>query len=436
MSAVLAAIFAMFLVGLPVARWVDPRGDRMVLAGTAFLYGSGAIFFLLLLLSEAGISWTRVSVGMGCVAMLCVAIFFAWRVRSPAGSAPRLHVIDVLTLALVAGYALYTTIAAVWEIDFWAIWGLKGRTFFDAGGIDWRFLESRWNAFQHSDYPLLVPLDFAFTALTGGAWDDRWLGALFVAWGASLIAIVRSLAARESGPACAALIALALASQCVTPYVGLAEGALVAFGAAAVLFLREALRSGDSAAWWHGALLLGLAANCKNEGVALVFAVTVALAVAGPRVDAGARLKRLWPAYALAAPWIAIRALHALPTDLAAGDVLSRVTGHLAQAGEILSLLASRLLDPWAWIALVVALLVVRPAAIVRERFVLIVTAIQLALFVGAYFATPYDVAWHVWASWPRLTSQLVVPVSFVVMLMLVATFSERQETPTPGSTA
>jgi hypothetical protein len=160
------------------------------------------------------------------------------------------------------------------------------------------------------------------------------------------------------------------------------------------------------------------------------------MAVAGPRAGLASRVKRLWPAYALAAPWIAIRAFHALPTDLAGGGALARLVERLGHADSILALLASRLFQPWAWIALVAALLVIPAAAIIRERFVLAATAIQLAFFVAAYFATPYDVAWHVWASWPRLTSQLVVPVSFVVLLALVAALSESPGTPPRGSPA
>ena len=438
MTAILVAIFATFLIGLPIARSVDPRGDGLIIAGTSFLYGSGATFLVLLLLSGLGVTWSPVTVGAACVILFAIAVVLARRV-APSGAraaAPRLHGLDILTLATLVGYALYATLAPPWEIDFWAIWGLKGRAFLEAGGLDWHFLVSRWNVFQHPDYPMLLPFAFDFASLVNGSWDDRWMGLLYVAWAASLVLVVRSLASRESSPACAALIAFALAAPCVSRYIGLAEGALVAFGAASMLFLREALRTDEPAAWRHGALLLGFAANCKNEGVALLAAVTLAMAVAGPRAGLPSRVKRLWPAYALAGPWIAIRAFHALPTDLAGGGALARFVERLGHADSILALLASRLFQPWAWIALVAALLVIPAAAIIRERFVLAATVIQLFFFVAAYFATPYDVAWHVWASWPRLTSQLVVPVSFVVLLALVAVLSESPGTPPRGSPA
>src|ERR1051326_5399770 len=64
----------------------------------------------------------------------------------------------------------FATIARMWEWDFWAIWGLKARTFFEFGTIDWRFLQSPWNDFAHPDYPLLVPFNYVYASLTAGVW--------------------------------------------------------------------------------------------------------------------------------------------------------------------------------------------------------------------------------------------------------------------------
>ncbi|HEY2627606.1 MAG TPA: hypothetical protein VGI57_00690 [Usitatibacter sp.] len=426
MTSTLVPIFIAFLLGLPIARSLDRGADPLQLAGTAFLYGTGTIFLVLLAFSVLGIPWSAPIVGAVLLVIFAVrALFEVRRMRGRRSRAPRPHIVDLLTLATVAGYAFYATAAAPWEVDFWAIWGLKARVFLESGGIDWRFLASGWNVFQHSDYPLLVPFNLDFGALVTGEWDDRWMGAWFVAWGASLIAVVRSLAAREATPFFASLITVAVAASCLTRFVGLAEGPLVAFGTAAVLFLRMGLRDDDEAPWRHGALLLGLAANCKNEGLALLAAATLAVAISGPRRGIVTRVKRLWPAFALAAPWLVIRALHALPTDLVSGSVLDRAMEHLSNGAAILGVLAARLAQPWAWIALAVALLAIPAATLARERFVLAVTAIQLLFFVGAYFTSPFDVAWHVWASWPRLTAQLAAPISFVVVAMLVRVLSE-----------
>jgi hypothetical protein len=422
MTSTLVAILGLALLGVPITLAVDRRARGPLLAGLSLLYGSGAIFLVLLALSAVHVRWTPAIVATAAFAVFAIAAVIAKRQpaageRRPAASG---HAVDILTLGMLACYSLYATLAPLWEWDFWAIWGLKAKVFLEAGGIDWRFLESRWNIFAHADYPLLVPLNFDFVALVAGGWSDGWPGLLFVAWGAALLLVVRGLAARETTPFFAALLTLALTAVSLSFDLGLAEGALIAFGGAGVLLVRDALRKEDGATWRHAALMLGFAANCKNEGMALLIAVTLALiAVSWSRERAAARLPRLWPAYALAAPWLVLRVAHALPTDIVGGTVFSRLLERLASAHEIFAYLAARLYKPWFWMALLAGLLVVPAAARRRERFVLVVTAIQVIFFVGAYFVTPYDVRWHVNTSWARLTGQLAVPIAFSVFLML-----------------
>jgi hypothetical protein len=435
MTSTLVAILGLALLGVPITLAVDRRARGALLAGLSFLYGSGAIFLVLLALSAVNVRWTPAIVAAAALAVFAIATTIAMRQPVTGGRrrAARAHVIDLLTLAMLACYSLYATLAPLWEWDFWAIWGLKAKVFFERGGIDWRFLESRWNIFAHPDYPLLVPLNFDFVALAAGGWSDRGPGLLFVAWGAALLLVARALAARETSPLVAALLAFALTALSLSLDLGLAEGALIAFGGTGVLLVREALREDDPATWRHAALMLGFAANCKNEGMALIAAVTLALvAVSWSRERARARLPRLWPAYALAAPWLVLRIAHALPTDIVGGSVISRFMERLGDAPEIFAFLAARLHRPWFWGAIFAALLIVPAAARRRERFVLIATGIQIVVFVTAYFVTPYAVHWHVVTSWARLTGQVSVPIAFAVFLMLAG--SSRGEEGAPRS--
>src|SRR5207253_7119 len=141
----------------------------------------------------------------GLLVFVGCSLFVVRRDRPTTNDERRtLDVLDLATLISLAAYAVYATLAPLWEWDFWAIWGLKARVFLEHGGIDWRFLESRWNAFTHPDYPLLVPLNFDFVALIGGGWSDRWLGILFVAYAVALLLIARALAARETSACFAA----------------------------------------------------------------------------------------------------------------------------------------------------------------------------------------------------------------------------------------
>src|SRR5262249_6979321 len=132
---------------------------------------------------------------------------------------------------------------------------------------------------------------------------------------------------------------------------------------------------------------------------------------------------RLWPAAAIAAPWLILRATHSLATDIfGAGEanvpIVARIIGHLPRTGEIGAMLGWLVNDPWLWIALLAGVLIV-PSVLRREAFVFLVTAIQVTFYIGTYFGTPHDLRWHIRTSWPRLTEQVALPVAFVVILML-----------------
>jgi hypothetical protein len=401
----------MTVIGIPIALAVDRDARGPLLIGLAFLYGSGWIFLDLLIVPH----WTVVVVTIVALLPSClVALSFKRQPGHPETRQLRFHWLDIPTLVSIAGFGFFATGAALWEWDFWAIWGMKARVFLEHGGIDWRFLESRWNTYVHPDYPLLVPFNFDFVALLNGGWSDRWLGLLSLAWAVALLLIVRDLAARETGPVAAALVTLTVTGLAASRYPGLAEGPLIALGAAGVLFVRRAILFDDSTAWRHGALLLGLAANTKNEGLALLVSVAIALVVVRRR-----DVLRLWPSALLAAPWLILRAMHVLPTDIVGNSATSRVLARLPHAGEILMFLARRLYEPWFWIALLAGLIIVPGTIVFRERFVLIVTAIQLAFYIASYFATPHEVAWHVLTSWSRLTDQIAIPITVVVFLAL-----------------
>ena len=428
MTATIIAILTLTVLGIPIALAVDRNARGPLLIGTAFLYGSGTMFLVLLALSIAHIRWTVMSVTIAALVIFCAAAFVR-RHGEPSAERTKPHLLDLVTLFTIVCYALYATLAAVWEWDFWAIWGLKARTFLEIGAVDWHFLESPWNTFAHPDYPLLVPLNYDFAALLNGGWSDRWLGLFGVAWAIALALVARSLAARETTTFFAALLTLLVAALGFSRYIGLAEGALIAFGGAGVLFVRRALLEDDDAAWRHGALMLGFAANCKNEGLALLVAATIAV-IAASWSSASRALRKLTPAYVLAAPWLILRAAHTLPTDIAGGSAASRLLARLPHAHQLLIFLADELYKPWFWVALLAGILIAPAAARRREHFVVLVTAMQLLFYVAAYLTTPHDVRWHVLTSWSRLTAQMAVPITFAVFLMLANSLRGGQDAP------
>lgn len=371
------------------------------------LYGSGAVMFALML----PVRWTALSALLIVLPLAATVALLIRRGEDRHGLTP--HVLDIATVVMIISYAAYATITSPWEWDFWTDWGLKARVFFEHRGIDWAWLESPFHELAHPDYPPLVPLNYAFVALLRGAWSDRWLGVFFVAWAMAVLLIVRSFTSEETASWISAAATFAVAPVAMTSYIGLAEGPFIALSGASLLFLRRALRLDDSGDWHHGALLLGLAANCKNEGLALIASAAIGVMAINWR-----RALRLWPSIALAAPWLMMRAAHALPTDIARGGVLERVTQRMSSPFAVLTALDELLADRWLWIAILATLMIV-PRAISRERFIVTTTAVQLAIYVAVYFATPNETAMHIATSWDRLTRQVQLPITVVCVLLL-----------------
>jgi hypothetical protein len=415
MIAVLVVVLSLTVLGLPIALAVDRSIRPASAIALGFLYGSGLAYVALLALSPVGWTLPRVALAMLAVSSTCLVV--ALRSRPSSRGKLRLALPDVLTVLTLIGFGCFVTLAPLWEWDFWAIWGLKARVFAERGAIDWRFLESSWNAFSHPDYQLLVPLNMDLVALANGGWDDRWLGLLFVAFAAAIVLLVRDLASEEASPNVAACVALAIAATACARRAGVAEGPLIAFGGGALLMLRRAILFDDRPAFRHGALLLGLAACTKNEGLALIISVALALAVCGARRN----VPRLWPAVALALPWLVIRSLHRLPSELISGPLLARVAAHLPQLGAIVHELIASLARPWLFMAILLAMLVAGDRR--RERFALVAIGIQLALCLATYLATPYDVLWHIATSWERVSAQILVPLAYVAAMLVARSF-------------
>jgi hypothetical protein len=421
---VVVAILTTTVLGIPVTLLIDRNARGPILVGLSYLYGTAVIYFVELALALLGVRWTLFDVNLLTIIVSAACYVAKGKGSVAAGSGAsverrwRWSVVDLATVIMVAAFTSFATIARMWEWDFWAIWGLKARTFFEFGTIDWRFLQSPWNDFAHPDYPLLVPFNYVYASLTAGVWSDRWIGFITVAFGVALILIVRGLASMETTPNLAAAIAFASTVFALSRFVGLAEGPMSACAGAGLLFLRRAFLYDDSQAMRHGALLIGLAAAVKDEGSALLMTVVIAVALVNRR-----SLLRLWPAFAVALPWIVIRALHRYQSPFMRGDFTGRVAHRISHPAEMTALLFHYLNSRWMWLGIVVALFVVPFSMLVRERFVLLAFALQIGAYVAVYFGTPYGVEWHIATSWSRVPNHVATPLLYVVMLMLARTY-------------
>lgn len=435
MIAVVVALLSVAVAGLPIAVALDPRSRGLRLAGTAFLLGTGAVAMVLFALSFAG-AWSLPAMGAGLLTIALAAWFARGRLIPEAS--PQLPaftilsaVVDAVLLATIAGYFVFATLASPGEWDFWAIWGLKARVFFENGGIDWAFLRNPDNSFAHTDYPLLLPLNLVFLAFAQGDWNDRWLGLFFAATATAGILVVRDLIRRDiRSPYLAALATLALAGPLLSAPIGLADGLVMVFSGCGFLFVRNALTDGAPGALRTGAVLLGLGALSKNEGLAFLVALTAAAAITLPR-DARPKILRLWPAYALAATWLVPRTFASLATDLFSGSTLGeRIAEKLASFPTLLGALAENLPPyPWFWVGVIAAFAIAGARVVSRERLALMTISIQLLFYIGSYIASPHPPEWHVLHSWRRLVMHLVIPAGFVAFALVAAIF-ERENPP------
>jgi hypothetical protein len=400
------------------------------LAGEAYLLGSGALALLLMLLSMAGIRWSRGLMFVAALAAVVIAIV-AIRRAGPF-ERPRITwatLIDVVTAVLIAGYARVATLAPPAESDFYGIWGVKAKQFFMTGGIDWRFLENPLNVPAHVDYPILLPLLYDVQALLAGAWpEERWLGLIHIASGVAALLVIRGLLAEEMPRLAGAAMTLILTPLICSPYFGLPEGLLAAYGTVALLFLRRALRDGDSAAALRGAVYLGLAASCKNEGLTLAVAAFAALALFGG-ASRWTVVARLWPAPAIVLPWLLLRGLHGLSAnDLMAPGMFDRLLDRAAHPSQLIGALWAASGQPLLWAGIALACIVGLRQILRMERFFATAILIQLLFFIGAYLVTPHDLASHVAVTWERIVRQLLPAMVLLGIVSTVIRF--RPESP------
>jgi hypothetical protein len=411
MIAELSFITLALAVGLPLAlRASAPPREPFSRAGEGMLLGTGICAATLVVLP-----WSRWIV----IAAILLVAAIAWtksateRARSYGA---------LLVLALLAGYALYATVAAPAEYDYLTNWGFRAKAFFEVRTIDWRLLENPPDSSVHADYPLLLPLTYDFIAVLRNGWNDAHFGIAHVAFAAALLLVIHASSLQETrSRIAAAFIAAALIPFAATPWIGLAEGPFIAYATASLLVIRR----GDVTL---GAILLGLAASTKNEGLTLIVAVAIGLFCAGRKRD----VLRLWPALVIAMPWLIARLLLRVPTELVAGGVITRMIEHARDPAGFLAALASfHLGKPLYWMGLAAGIAITFRTIITRERFVLIALFVQFAAYLGAYLATPFGVMWHITWSWERLVAHLTPALTYVVLVHLAGPLLTARTHPT-----
>ncbi len=194
--------------------------------------------------------------------------------REPWGQAGIL-VISLLAIAAIA-WALFLVSALsepMWATDYLAMWGLKGKTIFEAGFIPRRLFQDPALSWGRPDHPLLVPLSLATLASLSGGWNDQALALFFALCELATILGVWGFLARRVSPLAGASAA-ALVSVCFPLYravnAGLAEIPLAFALVLASCAFFDALGTGSRSAMTRLFLASLLSAWIKPEGTLFV----------------------------------------------------------------------------------------------------------------------------------------------------------------------
>lgn len=425
MISALLTTLLLVIVGLPIALALPARARHWhALVGEAYLLGAGAATLALLAMSGLGIAWSRFSLFIASGVVITVAAAIAARRRPVRVAAPRLgaaNLIDVVTATLAGGHLLLATVAAPIENDYLLIWGVKARMFLAARGIDWAWLEAPLNVPSHPDYPLLVPLLYDVHALVKGGWPEASVGFATFACGFAALLALRGLLADEMPKLARALTTLILMPLLFSPYIGIAEGPLIAYATIGVLYVRRgaiAVGRGSRAEVLTGAVFLGLAAWTKNEGLSLIAVIAIALIVSR-RIRL---LPALLPAAAIALPWLIVHRMHGLTVDLSEAGAGERMLARLADPIPILSSLFGRSGMPLIfWLGVAVAVAIGFRKLVTEERFLATATVLQLLVYVAVYFMTPRDLTWHIETSWDRVLRQIMPLITLVAIMPTAA---------------
>jgi hypothetical protein len=273
--------------------------DLFAAAGLAFLAGVSIVMLTGILVLCLGLSFRLpafviVSLVIAAAGLLArrewLGMFHRPRL-SAAGLGDRLRragfqawlaAATLLGFAVYAGYGFAAAgVKPLTEWDSWSLWGRKATALFYDGSLPVDMFTRTIYAFQHPDYPLLIPLyeSVQFRAMGGlNTWAVHaqfWLLLVTFVWALVYLGHRRGALLTWLPIAVAVAVAPGVYGQLMTAYADIPMALFLALG---VLLLAEWLRTSAGAVLALGCLFLAAAANTKNEGLV---ASLIALAVAG-----------------------------------------------------------------------------------------------------------------------------------------------------------
>jgi hypothetical protein len=436
-------------LGLLVAfRLVPLRASSMVAAfGLAYLTGAAFVPLVLTILLLVGIPfnlWTFAILTLLCVGVGVWSGRRRWDERPPAQDAwwrrpwrswsAEVWIVAVFVLAFGA-FALIGMLTA-WKVPLigWDAWGFYARK---AEMLTWHdsLISQFWGspnyAFIHPDYPLQIPVFEALHFRAAGNVDTQavvrhlWLLLVAFVWGAAYLLRDRVRPTVWAPVLLLAALAPGIWEQLLTGFADVPMAIFAGTGAIALaLWLSE--REGGGGYLALAAVMLGAAANTKNEGLMVAVALLLVAGAVLRRVPIRPFLIACAAVAVAALPWRFWMSANDIKTDLPVSkgldpaymfDRTSRIWPSIQTLGHELS-------DQSRWLYLLpLAVLVVlaalisgtarRVAAFYAAAFVVV-----SAGFVWTYWLSPYPIGWHLENSANRvITVMLFICVAALVHL-------------------
>ncbi|MBM4300531.1 MAG: hypothetical protein FJ121_03225 [Deltaproteobacteria bacterium] len=453
----LLGLGALFFLGYALLTLLVPRPrDFTLWERAAFSFGVGALALTFWMLA---LTWwgTPFSLGriLGPPLALAAALLLAPRGRRAVREElqafqvrPRiaLNGWDWLFLGLVVMVFLYALPRAalypMWAWDAVATWGCKAKIFYASRGLDLTCIEA------HNYYPNLTPLLLSYLYFALGQVNDSLAKVIFPLWGALLLGLLYSLAARlglsrSSALGLAAFLALNGTVFIVHLYIAYADLPLAFFAlsGAGLLYLWLADTAPRGSLTLAACFLSGMA-WCKYEGPPLAATLLLAAALTLAWLRPAHWVRRLGqlsvPLAGLIVGYLPWRLFIVQQKMEIGADHIQGLYPH--QMVKAVSYLLAGLLDPYyfgfLWPALVLAL-ILAGTRLWRSPMLF------LALFVGgnlvaiilAYAVAPTSAAEfpaYVRATLDRLLLHLTPVAALLLGLGLKELFPTPESPPTP----
>ena len=260
----------------------------------AFPVGSGVTVIVMLLLAHFGQPLSRNRI-MGSILFLIAAAILVLRgLRRPLSSATY-HgkgnhakgkgilwwcLLGVLAFQIVLVALPIIQERALGDWDAWAIWGLKAKAFYVDKGVSGYLGNAQAYAFSWPSRPCLSSLVEAFVYSSMGGVHESAARGVHVFWFVSLLWIFYIATRRVMSRTSAlfwTLVLSAIPNLAFQSNLGLSNMVLGSYLFAAIAALDRWRRHRDIRVLAAAAVLLGIAALCRDEGVPLAIILTAAV---------------------------------------------------------------------------------------------------------------------------------------------------------------